>query len=57
MELVAPLGMFALFLGLYYYLHRRAERRSGRRLQVHWMWLAVVAGTAATIVIVGAVTR
>ena len=57
MELLAPVGMFALFLGLYYYLHRRAERRSGGRLQVQWMWLAVVAGTAAIVVIVGAVTR
>ena len=54
MEALSYLIPFAVFIGIYALLYRRAER-AGREPRVRWGWLLAIVGVAVVALIAGAV--
>jgi hypothetical protein len=56
MEFVAAAAVLAVFLTLYAWLYRRADR-AGRQPRIQWGWLAAIIGFAALALAVGALAH
>ena len=56
MELIAAGVCIAVFLALYAFLQRRANR-AGRQPAIQWGWLAAIIGCAALALLIGLLSR
>jgi hypothetical protein len=55
-QIVTALLMFAVFLGIYELVRRRAAGEGAAKPPVQWGWLAAIAGLAALALAIGLLT-